>query len=693
MTSKISLLVLCSLAVSVSVGQLTGRQSPSLWSQLRERYGVSNGSYIAFSLQVYTLQRRPDLLRAKLEQMKSSGQLRYLCRYVKPEPCSSISTGQQTSLFLYIVQNLALECCTKVTPTVVNGMWGVWGRWSRCSVTCGQGTRSRTRQCDHPPPSGGGRFCTGLSFEVLQCPYVPCQTVPTLVNGMWGEWGRWSRCSVTCGRGTRSRTRQCDHPPPSNGGRGCAGYRIQYTQCPPVPCPTATPAVINGMWGEWGRWSRCSVTCGRGTRSRTRQCDHPPPSNGGRGCAGYRIQYTQCPSVPCPTVPTAVNGMWGEWGRWSRCSATCGQGTRSRTRQCDHPPPSGSGRGCVGYGINFGQCPFVPCPTVTPTAVNGMWGAWMSWSRCSVTCGQGTRSRTRQCDHPPPSGGGRGCTGNRMDFGQCVSAVCPAESRECSRTQYGNGGRVMGGTAALKGQYPWLVHLVIQGTIRCAGVIVEKTIVLTAGHCLSGFINSNHMLNSKEIEIVAGNYKRSVILEPNAQRIAVISGQRHYNYDHTYLTNDVAVLRLAKPLQFNNMVTKVCLPSKTDILPPSCVVAGWGALSYSNNVPEVLQHVELKVYDYQTCRRVFDRTTPYNINLFVMNGVMCAANGTSGGKDSCRGDSGTGLMCLANDAQGPYYKLYGLVSSGFSCGAPGQPGYYAYLPFYMDWITNFLKKS
>ncbi|XP_076470391.1 brain-specific serine protease 4-like isoform X2 [Babylonia areolata] len=492
-----SLLVLLLSSLSAS-GQPDPRfQGQELWNLMRDHYGYQSASYIGFSLQLFSFHNREDLLRRKLEEMKSTGQLHYLCRYVRTETCSR-SIDQQNAMFLLVVHTLNEECCIKVTPTAASqGMWGEWGRWTVCSVTCGQGTRSRTRRCDSPPPSGGGQYCAGYGFQLQQCQAAPCRTV------------------------------------------------------------------VNGMWGGWGGWTSCSVTCGQGTRSRTRRCDSPPPSGGGQYCAGYAVQQTQC-----------------------------------------------------------------------------------------------------------------------------QTATCPAGRRECSRSPYPAdlGGRIMGGSAALPGQYPWLVHVVIQGTIRCAGVIVDPRQVLTAGHCLEGRVQNNTLF-STDLEVIAGNYNRSLTLEPNAQRVSVTAGVRHYNYDRNYLTNDVAILRLAEPLQFNSVVTNVCLPSKTDRLPGFCVVAGWGALSYSYTFPDQLQHVQLKVYDYRACKETFDPTTNYNISLFLMEGVMCAANGTAGGKDSCRGDSGSGLMCASRDAAGLFYKLYGLVSNGFGCGRQGEPGYYAYIPFYMDWIT------
>lgn len=41
------------------------------------------------------------------------------------------------------------------------------------------------------------------------------------------------------------------------------------------------------------RWmmGRCSRTCGGGVQRSTRNCDNPPPSNGGTFCLGKRVRY------------------------------------------------------------------------------------------------------------------------------------------------------------------------------------------------------------------------------------------------------------------------------------------------------------------------------------------------------------------------------------------------------------------
>uniref|UniRef100_A0A7M5VAC4 Ig-like domain-containing protein n=1 Tax=Clytia hemisphaerica TaxID=252671 RepID=A0A7M5VAC4_9CNID len=57
----------------------------------------------------------------------------------------------------------------------VNGRYGKWEAWGPCDKECGLGFKTRNRQCDSPAPSGGGRDCTGESFQRLSCRSRSCQ--------------------------------------------------------------------------------------------------------------------------------------------------------------------------------------------------------------------------------------------------------------------------------------------------------------------------------------------------------------------------------------------------------------------------------------------------------------------------------------------------------------------------------------
>jgi len=58
----------------------------------------------------------------------------------------------------------------------VDGGYAPWGAWGECSQTCGNGTKSRTRECTNPPPMNKGKWCTGSDEDVSPCHIQACKT-------------------------------------------------------------------------------------------------------------------------------------------------------------------------------------------------------------------------------------------------------------------------------------------------------------------------------------------------------------------------------------------------------------------------------------------------------------------------------------------------------------------------------------
>ena len=67
---------------------------------------------------------------------------------------------------------------------VANGEWGCWGPYSECSATCGNGTKTRARKCNNPPPSGGGSSCIGDMEEIKTCDagYCPSECIEQTID-------------------------------------------------------------------------------------------------------------------------------------------------------------------------------------------------------------------------------------------------------------------------------------------------------------------------------------------------------------------------------------------------------------------------------------------------------------------------------------------------------------------------------
>ncbi|XP_042370765.1 hemicentin-1 [Plectropomus leopardus] len=343
-----------------------------------------------------------------------------------PNGSLRISSAQKgdTAEYECVARNLLGSVLVRVTLTVrVHGGYSEWAEWGPCSVSCGVGSQRRLRQCNNPVPANGGRHCAGSDSETRSCQGKPCP-----VDGNWSEWSVWEECSRTCGQGNRTRVRTCSNPLAQHGGRPCEGKAVEVIMCSVRPCPVA------GNWGSWLPWSPCSETCGKGMQSRIRLCNNPPPAFDGPQCEGTDTQTQVCKERPCP-----VDGKWSSWVTWGACSVSCGGGTRQRTRLCASPAPQHGGRQCEGNDVHIDFCNSDPCP------VSGNWGPWSSWGSCSKSCNGGQMRRHRTCDNPRPANGGRACAGADTQIQRCGTTNCPVDGNWGSWQPWGECSASCGG--------------------------------------------------------------------------------------------------------------------------------------------------------------------------------------------------------------------------------------------------------
>ncbi|KAM4812745.1 hemicentin-1 [Urocitellus parryii] len=389
-------------------------------------------------------------------------------------------------------------------PCPVDGHWSEWSLWEECTKNCGRGNRTRTRTCNNPSAQHGGRPCEGNAVETIMCNIKPCP-----VHGVWSAWQPWSACSESCGKGTQTRMRLCNDPPPSFGGSYCNGAETQMQVCNERHCP------IDGKWTSWSSWSACTVSCGGGARQRTRDCSDPVPQYGGSKCEGSDIQSDFCNSDPCPT-----HGNWSPWSGWGTCSRTCDGGQTRRFRTCDNPRPSNGGRACVGPDTQIQRCSTDMCP------VDGNWGNWQSWSHCSASCGGGEKTRNRLCDSPMPSKGGRSCPGDATQVSRCNTQACPGGPQRARGSVIGNINDVEFGIAFLNATItdsPKSNTRIIQATIsnvpRSLGPAMRKIVSIlnpiywtTAkeiGEAVNGFTLTNAVFKREtQVEFATGEILR-----------------------------------------------------------------------------------------------------------------------------------------------------------------------------------------
>ncbi|KAJ8680279.1 hypothetical protein QAD02_016066 [Eretmocerus hayati] len=236
--------------------------------------------------------------------------------------------------------------------------------------------------------------------------------------------------------------------------------------------------------------------------------------------------------------------------------------------------------------------------------------------------------------------------------------------------------RIVGGDEAGFGSFPWQAYIRI-GSSRCGGTLVNRFHVVTAGHCVA-------KASARQVQVTLGDYVVNSATESlPAYTFGVREIRVHPYFKFTPQADrfDVAVLRLDRPVHYMPHIAPICLPEKNeDFLGKFGWAAGWGALQAGSRLrPKTLQAVDVPVIDNRICER-WHRSN--GINVIIYDEMMCAGY-PEGGKDSCQGDSGGPLML---ERTGKWY-LIGIVSAGYSCAQPRQPGIYHRVAKTVDWIT------
>ncbi|XP_071555517.1 uncharacterized protein Flz [Temnothorax nylanderi] len=267
------------------------------------------------------------------------------------------------------------------------------------------------------------------------------------------------------------------------------------------------------------------------------------------------------------------------------------------------------------------------------------------------------------------------------------SSVAETDAAPDFRTQCGvrplvsRSGKIVGGKGAQFGEWPWQV-LVREATWlglftknKCGGVLITDKYVMTAAHCQPGFLAS--------LVAVFGEFDISGELEPkrsvtkNVRRVIVNRG-----YDPATFENDLALLELESPVQFDEHIVPICMPEDgSDFTGRMATVTGWGRLKYNGGVPSVLQEVQVPIMENSVCQEMFQTADHAKL---ILDSFLCAGY-ANGQKDSCEGDSGGPLVMERPDGR---WFLVGTVSHGIKCAAPYLPGVYMRTTYFKPWLHS-----
>ncbi|OCT91212.1 enteropeptidase isoform X1 [Xenopus laevis] len=262
------------------------------------------------------------------------------------------------------------------------------------------------------------------------------------------------------------------------------------------------------------------------------------------------------------------------------------------------------------------------------------------------------------------------CTNQSVIHIQC-------QQQECGKpiVPVKSGSKIVGGSDAPLGAWPWVVSLYYNDRQTCGASLVSQEWLVSAAHCVYGrnLIPSNWKarlglhtnLNLTQPQIVTQMIDRIVI---NPQ------------YNRRTKDSDIVMMHLQFKVNYSDYIQPICLPETNQEFTGgiNCSIAGWGRTESGGPIPNILQEAEIPLISNHKCQQ---QMPEYNIT----DNMVCGGY-EQGGIDTCQGDSGGPMMCKQNNE----WFLVGVTSFGFGCAQPSRPGVYARVTQFTNWIKNFI---
>lgn len=232
-------------------------------------------------------------------------------------------------------------------------------------------------------------------------------------------------------------------------------------------------------------------------------------------------------------------------------------------------------------------------------------------------------------------------------------------------------GRIIKGHEANRHAAPYIVSLsknAKKHAHMCGGTLLDKSWVLTAGHCISKPIGMG---------VAAGLHERANFDE-DVQTREVDFGKVHELFAGNVGPYDIAILHVSKPFEFNIFVQSAALPFYQEVHSGEMHLYGWGQpKAYVLTASKSLQTVETEIVEWKKCKSIL----PPNAPLYESN--LCS-DSMDKGISACNGDSGGPLVL---EKAGTSSELVGIVSWGYiPCGYANKPSIYTRVSDYIPWI-------
>jgi secreted trypsin-like serine protease len=232
---------------------------------------------------------------------------------------------------------------------------------------------------------------------------------------------------------------------------------------------------------------------------------------------------------------------------------------------------------------------------------------------------------------------------------------------------------IVKGADAAPGEFPYMAGLVEMSSAKvfCGGTLLSEQYVLTAAGCLQSRQASNVVVLVGDVDYTTGAET------PTAAVYEVSAFIVHPNFDPKTRLNDIALIKLAKPVTFNAGVRAALLPSTIQLSTnqlftnSKAELTGWGATSMGGPDSTKLQKTQTTVIPNTVCAQSYGN---------IQNSQICTFTRGTG---SCSNDTGGPLTVKIQQQT----FVVGVVSYAKGC-ASSSPEVNTRVTSYVLWIKS-----
>jgi secreted trypsin-like serine protease len=244
--------------------------------------------------------------------------------------------------------------------------------------------------------------------------------------------------------------------------------------------------------------------------------------------------------------------------------------------------------------------------------------------------------------------------------------------------------RIINGQNAIPNAFPWMASLRLLSITNsvsnhfCGGTLIFAQYVLTAAHCVQS-------IPANKLAVVLGIHSMTESLT-DANKFSVDSVIAHADYDPVNILNDIAILRLSRPVPyFTNKIAPICLPPlDTSMDKKDGMAIGWGSVTgfkTKNSLATQLQQTRITVFEsLADC----NRSPSFNPTI-----NFCAFNSIN--SNICFGDSG-GPLIYYNGSKWLIHGVGSYIIGNSNLCEPKYPSYFTKVPSFLKWISDSINR-